>query len=136
MRVIRFEDASGQGPFTNGHRYRYDDSHRCRDYHTCGERPAPLDNGERGTELYQHFAKAVTYSGPHVFGFRSKAQAKRWFRSIAGRRAMAKLGTIPVVYEVPRDHVLVGNHQVAFVRSEAKLVAKLCPASLVEKPDA
>lgn len=124
MKIYRIEHKISRcGPFNGSATRAYDDNHKCHEDHSSYDPPGPWGLGEQGTELSQVF-KARDHS-TYYFGFRSKAQLKRWFRSAAGRRAMAKEGFVVGLYEAPREVVAKGNWQVAFQRLNASLIRDL-----------
>lgn len=120
--IYRIERADGSGPFGNGLSTTYDD-HKRAGVASCYDPPAPYDNRERGSDLHAH-AKRQGITGWH-FGFTSKAQIRRWFRSKKGRRAMAEVGGVLSVYEVPSRWLIRGYEQVIFKRSKASRVGFL-----------
>ncbi len=63
----------------------------------------------------------------YVFGFSTVEQAKLWFND-EDRSALADLGCKVVAYRVAKNHVLVGDHQVAFKKSKAKKLETLTVA--------
>jgi len=132
MHVYRIENAEGCGPWHAGSgRDAYNKNHRCRDdSHSCSEPPGPFS--EYGTPLKAHFD--ATDGAGYLFGFKSRAQLKRWFRSMAGRRAMAKAGFRLSLYEVPASKVVAGKWQVAFDRKAAALRGTMDVATLQSTP--
>jgi len=117
MLVYRIEDGESRGPFCGRGDFIYDNNHRCHDEHSC--QSPPNARGEVGTPLGDMWHRGDQYAFQHRFGFRSRAQLKRWFRSKAGRRAMMRNGYKVAVYEVPKDAVWQGKWQVVFNADKA-----------------
>jgi hypothetical protein len=125
VRVYRIEHAtSGDGPFNGGYAYDYTDAAREAGHPDCYEMPGPnmdKDRGsEAGTELRALFQAGLPYSD-YCFGFTSPAQLVAWFTSAAGRRALSNNGFHVGIYDVSRDNIAMGNHQVAFIRPLAAI---------------
>ncbi|MER9628915.1 hypothetical protein [Mesorhizobium sp. M0296] len=133
MNVYRIEhpnDASG-GPWQTGAVFRYDGHPRVNGDHSAYDPPGPRSYGEHGTALYALFNECRASYGDFYFGFRSKTQLVRWFKSKAGRQAMQEGGSAVLrVYEVDPQHVVAGNWQIAFRHSAAKPIATLDLATL------
>jgi hypothetical protein len=133
MHVYRIEhpnDAS-EGPWQTGAVSRYDGHPRVDGDHSAYDPPGPCSYGEHGTALYALFNECRASYRDFYFGFRSKTQLVRWFKSKAGRLAMQEAGSAVLrVYEVDPQHVAKGNWQVAFRHSAAKPIATLDLATL------
>jgi hypothetical protein len=125
MLVYRIEDAKGDGPWHVGAVFDYDDAHRCRRAHSAYDPPGPCSYEELGTDLHNTFRNRASDANEFFFGFRSKAQLRRWFRSAVGRRAMKKHGLSLAVFDVDPAHVAQGNWQLAFRRALATRVSTL-----------
>ncbi|RWM84298.1 hypothetical protein [Mesorhizobium sp.] len=126
MHVYRIEHpVSGAGPWQTGAVYNYDSHPRVAYDHSAYDPPGPRTMGEEGTPLAKLFNYAADCDS-YVFGFKSKAQLRRWFRSQAGRRAMQSSGLAVLrVYQVDHKHVARGNWQIAFRATSATPVATL-----------
>lgn len=99
----------------------YKRKHHCNP----GEMPGPWGGSETGTELHKKFGEPDCYH--YHFGFKSLTQYKRAFKSIHLRRDMARHNGVLKRYKVDRQHVVLGNHQVAFKLNKAKHVADYSP---------
>lgn len=126
VKVYRFEDMEGVGPFRNGADAAYDDAQRTRNpFHSCRHMPSPYSPTEVGTELQsKHNGDEALRGGEfdkYFFGFLNLNQLKQAFRSPKGREAMASRGVRLAVYEAQPMHVLSGAYQCAFVKREATL---------------
>ncbi|MGV1762783.1 hypothetical protein [Rhizobium rhizogenes] len=120
MLVYRIEHENGQGAFDAGLARLHDD-------HTslgvsAYDHPAPRSYGEQGTPLARLFGYSDEQQN-YYFGCRSKPQLRMWFRSEAGRRAMAAEGGMMVTYDVPEEHLARGRYQVAFRKDHATQVS-------------
>ncbi len=68
------------------------------------------------------------YFVPHLhFGFLDREQYLAWVFNPVWCKNLADLGVVLRVYEVPREYLFIGDHQVAFDMKEAKLVAEHSP---------
>lgn len=126
MYVYRIEHKDNrQGPFSSDAAYHYDNAHRYDDavsdpYYSCRHMPTPYSSDEAGSELYE---KSINSS--HYFAFANIGQLLMAFPSKKGRYAMKCKNTVLAVYEVPRDCVVEGFHQVVFVKKAARHVRNI-----------
>lgn len=123
MLVYRIEDSSGRGAFLNlidcyDLIAFYEGVKRAYDH------PGPTSAREHGTELCRLFAYDPRYRS-YRFGCRSKHQLRMWFRSPAGRAAMANHGGVMVTYYVPDQYVKHGRYQVAFETEHATKISSV-----------
>jgi hypothetical protein len=133
VNVYRIEHPAfpSEGPWQTGAVSRYDGHPRVDGDHSAYDPPGPRSYGEHGTALFALFNECRASYHDFYFGFRSKTQLVRWFRSKAGREAMQAGGLAVLrVYEVDPEHVVAGNWQVAFRHTAAKPIATLDLATL------
>ena len=120
MLVYRIEDRNGLGAFHTLDRFH--DRHAFEEgLRTALDHPAAHSGDEQGTEL-SRYADPRSRVG-FRFGCRSKPQLRMWFRSAAGRKAMADEGGTMVTYWVPDEHVRRGRYQVIFDSRKATKVS-------------
>lgn len=126
MYVYRIEDKdNGTGPFSNDVGFHYDNAHRYDDAvsnpdYSCRHMPSAYHPDEAGSELYE---KGVNRS--YYFAFANIGQMLMAFPSKKGRHAMKCKNSVLAIYEVPRDCVREGFHQVVFVKRAARHVCNL-----------
>lgn len=136
MKVYRFENADGVGPFRTNACMAYDDAQRTRNRrHSARDMPSPYCRHEEGTPLAEahHGPKRLSekrFSSDYLFGFLTLAQIRSAFPSRLGREAMCKYGMNLVVYEVDPKHVLQGTAQCAFRKRHADKLYELDPRTL------
>lgn len=115
MLVYRIEDREGRGAFSD--LYHAHDSHAHDEgLRSAFSHPDPGGAEEHGTEIHAMFApfRNIGLREKYRFACRSLHQLRMWFRSAAGRTAMAVQGGVMVTYWVPDEHVLRGRYQIAF----------------------
>jgi hypothetical protein len=86
--------------------------------------PTPLEEPEQ-TPVHKWIKETRGYINEMRFGFESIQSYRKAFSSAAGRQRMAENGGVLSVYEVPREHVLIGWSQVVFDYTKSKRVAVL-----------
>lgn len=64
-------------------------------------------------------------------GFRNKKQLRKWFDTDGILRAFEKYGFSINKYKVSKDSLKIGGCQVAFKKSEAKLVESIKPTEFI-----
>lgn len=74
--------------------------------------PAPLEDG------------IEDFSSKHIFGFKSLLQLDDWF-DYQTRAWFEERGSFITIYDVPDEHVVKGEKQVAFVAKKATLKGRL-----------
>lgn len=120
MRLYRFEHIEGKpnGPYNSPAEEAYSVHGDMRSY---DRHPSPSEDG---------IAWDMEDRSIYTFGFRSKAQLKRWFSSAEGRCLMEANDCPPWEFECPKEFVLFGKRQVAFIRKKAVRVHQLDPSTL------
>lgn len=127
IRVYRFQDAAGYGPYSGRGFRLWENAYLKRQgyAHYVPNHPGPDEDGlglwgdqeEDGLSWY--------------FGFASVGCLDRWFPDPDARLAMLEAnGCRPWVFEVDRQWVRHGTHQCVFKRDMAKVIGPLCPARL------
>ena len=110
MLVYRIEDEKGWGAFAGLH-HEHDIHAADEGVKTAFRHPSAHCGAEAGTAL----AKWAYIDGRGMrFACRSKPQLRMWFRSEAGRKAMADDGGVMVTYDVPEQHIIRGRYQLVF----------------------
>lgn len=133
--VYRLENEKKVGVFGLGGAYAYLDGRSLKRHPSSPyDMPSPYSEGEEGSDLAKKFNRyGVEGCAPSYlrFGFATKKQLKVAFPCALGRKHMKKRLNIKVsVYEVPKEHVVKGHHQVVFDIDEAKYVGELDPSTL------
>lgn len=122
MKVYRIVDCTGGGLY-NG------DGNLWRQATLEGSYGGPEASDNR-----PHFARDgiswLTFDSCMIFGFSSKAQLKAWVNRKKWRDNMSRLGGKVVQFEVPKEAVIRGGHQVAFIRAYARQIAVLDIATI------
>lgn len=130
MKVYRFENAGGEGPFTDREAGLYAYRGAVEDERDDpSNMPGPLDEPET-TGVHIHAWNKGFHGTPYRFGFASLDQMRLSFPTAKGRAAMHRKGMKLVVYEVPDEGVLMGTRQVVFLNTDGTKIATLGPTSL------
>ena len=86
--------------------------------------PTPLDEAPT-SPVHNWVRETRGYINEMRFGFESIESYRKAFSSPSGRARMAEIGGVLSVYDVPREHVLVGTTQVVFDYTKSERVAML-----------
>lgn len=128
MRIYRFEDHEGIGPYVSEAAYRAKNAWGAvNDYSRC---PGPRDdfNVDSLTELYPRVGLESPGSfgrNKHfLFGFHKKELTKKWFIKRI-RKAMYAHGTRLYAYDVPDNFVIPAKKQCVFNAIHAKKIGEV-----------
>ncbi len=115
MRVVRVENAQGEGPYRGCNLPAWDSSAFTYDTH-----PTPTsDFGLRDWWCDLDYAISRHY----VFAFRDKEQLSEWFYRDDWVYQLRVAGFVLATYEVSYPDVRVGERQAVFIKERAQLVA-------------
>jgi len=126
IRVYRVENENGAGAYHGGASCAVRD-YRNRKGCTVYDHPGPWDD-DGLSEFWG--ATPTSERNAYHFGFRSKAQLRRWFFSAKMLAALDANGMRLAVYDCPAPAVIHGTRQTIFKRPEATLVERLPLATL------
>ena len=130
--VYRFENEAGFGPFNTGHTWKFFSASCERGKGVDPQNmPAPTDLSERGSALAEKVKKTGGNLGAYMFGFASLDQVDQSFGCIKGRLAMHRRGCYLFVYRAAAKDVVLGNHQLIFLKASAERVKVLNPSYTV-----
>lgn len=122
--VFRVEDEARRGPYRNaqwGDPYYATQTELSR-AHGNLMHPTPNLDGEPWDESAGEIPDFILDT--HVCGFALFGQFASWFEP-RWRKTLKGCGFKLNVYEVDEEHVFMGNLQITFKQSEAKLVAEM-----------
>lgn len=138
MLIYRVEDKNGRGvyraesPLLPSAADTYDRYvNAARDeVGSCYRNPEPSNTLEEGSDLYhQYIGSGISY---FHFGFKNIDQFLNWFPEVQGRKGLKDRQQVLSIYEVPRQHIVFGYYQLAFMREEATFVRHLDVVSCLE----
>jgi hypothetical protein len=112
MRIFRLQNEDNLGFLMHKSQYKYNNRPWDLDYGPILKRPCPtLDTG---TELQAAvYNKTITFNSKYIFGCATVKDLYTWFTPVDIGWYEAN-GFHVYLYEVPREHVLLGSNQLAF----------------------
>lgn len=110
-KIYRVETASGAGMYAGGVWNR-----ATGGYNTVERQPNPYND-----KILSDYIELGEHRNMH-YGFKSKKQLKAWIFKKKWRMALAELGACVKVFEVPAEHVIIGDKQAIFRMEYANIV--------------